>query len=107
MTSVQSTSSTSSTPKKTKWLRGPDWIPEEETWLSELCKSNREILDGDFKGASNSRSGPDLTNAKKANMWMQICDAVNSIAGRKRTVEQMKRKWRQICSNGIQLPIAV
>ena len=59
-----SSSDVTSTPKK-KWSRGLDWTPEEETRLSELCKEHREMLDGDFKGASNSHIGSDLTNAKK------------------------------------------
>ena len=88
-----------STPKKTKWTRGPDWMLDEEIRLSQLCKENREILDGDFRGLSNGKSG-ELTNAKKNELWQRITTSVNSVAACKRNVKQMKRKWRQLRSNG-------
>ena len=33
-----------------KWTRGPDWMPDEEIRLSQLCKENHEISDGVFRG---------------------------------------------------------
>ena len=82
-------------------MQSSDWTPKQETRLSEFCKSNREILDGDFKGVSNSHCSSDLPNMKKNDMWSQICQGLNSVCGQKRTVDQMKCKWRQIRSNGI------
>jgi len=40
-----------------------------------------------------------ITNAEKAKVWREVTDSVNARAGgQKRSVEQIKEKWRKVCS---------
>ncbi|KAG1714590.1 hypothetical protein GQR58_001019 [Nymphon striatum] len=61
------------------------------TILCELVENNIDII--------QSTQTNSVTNAKKTKVWKEITDKLNVRAdGQKRTVEQVKEKWRKECS---------
>ena len=90
---------TTSKRKKASTYRGDNWQPAATNKLAELCAENWETLTGELDTAGRkSKSG--ITADSRAECWATITDKVNSVATCRRTVEQMKRKFGKIKSEG-------
>ena len=76
---------------KGKGRRGANFSKADLVFLCELVEKNITIL--------RSKQTNSITNAEKAKVWKEITDSVNARAGgQKRSVEQIKEKWRKACS---------
>jgi hypothetical protein len=76
---------------KGKRRRGANFSKADLVFLCKLVEKNITIL--------RSKQTNSITNAEKAKVWKEITDSVNTRAGgQKRSVEQIKEKWRKACS---------
>ena len=56
--------------------------------LKKSCLKHNYLL--------NSAFGSNITAKKKAEVWGKICTKVNAVGGLNRSVEQVKKKWKNI-----------
>ena len=74
--------------QKKKRRRGENFSKADLIFLCELVEKNITIITNEI-----------ITNAEKAKVWKETTDSVNERAGgQKRSVEQIKEKWRKVCS---------
>ena len=85
--------------RKASTYRGDNWQPAATNKLAELCAENWETLTGELDTASR-KSKTGITADSRATCWASITDKVNSVAMCRRTIDQMKRKFRKIKSEG-------
>ena len=68
--------------------RTVNWGVNETEVLKESCLKHNYVL--------NSAFGTNVTAKKKAEVWGEICTKVNAVGGLNRSVEQVKKKWKNI-----------
>ena len=82
------------TPKKTtERNRTENWTKEGIVIVTEECVKNSSVLHGAI--------GPFITAERKGKIWREITEKVNAHCGSHRTVEQVKKKWKNIRSKAV------
>ena len=76
---------------KTKHQRKKNFSTDEVKLLIEEYEANRNIFEGKF---SNT-----LSNIQKNTAWLQVTNMINSLGVDNRTVEEVKNKWKNLCSS--------
>ena len=74
-----------------KQQRKKNFSADEIRVLIEEYEVKRDIFEGKF---SNT-----LTNIKKKNAWQEVTSKVNALGVDSRTVEEIKIKWKNLCSS--------
>ena len=64
---------------------------DETRILREEFVKNKDVLESKFTNT--------VTNSKKNYIWKAIVEKINSLGYEMRTVEEVKGKWRNICSS--------
>ena len=78
-------------PGSGKRARKPNFTAAECTVILESAEENIDIIKSKFSST--------LTNKNKIKIWEQITDRVNSLGICKRSVMEVKEKWRGMVSN--------
>ena len=80
--------------------RGKNWTSAALERLTELCAENWETINApELEGAGRKgKGGTNRDDIKKC--WNMIVDKVNAIANQHRTLDQIKRKFKKIKSDG-------
>ncbi|XP_074660508.1 nuclear apoptosis-inducing factor 1-like [Tubulanus polymorphus] len=68
--------------------RSFNYTTDETNLLVKLVNDNNAILSGAF---SNT-----ITAKRKREIWEEICSKVNAIGVARRTVDEIKKKWKNI-----------
>ena len=78
-------------PSPAKRARKANFTPAECAIILEAAKQNLNVIKGKFSST--------LTNKNKTKVWEEITDKVNALGVRRRTVFEVKEKWRCMVSN--------
>ena len=68
--------------------RRPNFSAEELQIFASLIQQHNNILSANY--------GPTITKNVKDNLWMEITDKVNAVGGHMRTVDELKRKKKNL-----------
>ena len=71
--------------------RKKNFFTDEIRVLTEEYVCHKEILESRFTNT--------VTNSKKNSIWKSIADKINSLGYEKRSVSEIKGKWKNICSH--------
>lgn len=73
-----------------KKVRKSNFSSAEITTLMDKVEENLTVLNSKFTNT--------ITNQRKNKIWQDIADAVNSVGNEKRTVKEVKDKWKNVQS---------
>ena len=72
-----------------KRARKPNFSASECNMILKLAEENLAVIREKFSNV--------LTNKKKNEVWQSICDKVNALGVAKRSIKDVKEKWRAMC----------
>ena len=74
-------------------IRTMNWTGPEIEVLRELCTKNSHILHGGLSAY--------ITADKKNKLWSDINDKINAVGGNRRSIDQSKKKWKNVRANAV------
>ena len=77
--------------QKNKRERKRNFSVDEIQLLTEEFEKNKDILESKLTNT--------ITNKRKNNNWKDITQKINSLGYESRSVDEVKGKWRNICSH--------